>query len=271
MGADKQFLAYVKALCHQWSKNGDHIGFNSASKVVQLLQEATIPQTAARASVSRWLAKEVEDFKDGKGFRKRPDMSQLLVELNNENSKRRNSLQEMVVEVDPDESSQSKFPKRLYSKLEVEILALIDQTGFSVDDVAAFASKIYREDAGEAEGSPTWIPSTRWCYYFLHRMGYTPRRITTHTESTPEQLADQDRLHAINVGEVAMERAAGLPRKFFFMSDEYARSLFPTGDAKWAKTGSKHVASEVKDKRQITGDTIHNGVSLSHYLFYDCR
>ena len=79
---------------------------NSASKVVQLLQEATIPQTAARASVSRWLAKEVEDFK-GKGFQKRPDLSQLLVELNNENSKRRNFLQETVVEVDPDESSQS--------------------------------------------------------------------------------------------------------------------------------------------------------------------
>jgi hypothetical protein len=258
LGADKQFLAYVKALCHQWSKNGDHIGFNSASKVVQLLQEATIPQTAARASVSRWLAKEVEDFKDGKGFRKRPDMSQLLVELNNENSKRRNSLQEMVVEVDPDESSQSKFPKRLYSKLEVEILALIDQTGFSVDDVAAFASKIYREDAGEAEGSPTWIPSTRWCYYFLHRMG------TLHGELPPTPS-----LHLSNwqikigcmlsmLAEWQWSERLDSPENSFL----YARKLVSYWGCQWAKTGSKHVASEVKDKRHYS----QRCVSLSHYL-----
>jgi hypothetical protein len=54
---------------------------------------------------------------------------------------------------------------------------------------------------------------------------------------------------------IALLLDEGLKSKYVIGSDEFGMLLFPQGQYRWAKTGSKEVKGAVKeDRRQYTGD-----------------
>jgi hypothetical protein len=158
------------------------------------------------------------------------------------------------------EEPQSAFGLHLIPELVALCSDMIDVAGCGVDVVAAFASTVYHESLGATAEELVWVPSPRWCYWFLHEhLKLVPRRITSHGTASAEQVEMQARLHALNVEYIALARAGGLPDKYIIGSDEFGHHLFPFNKVKWEKKGVQHVTSDLPDdKRQYTGDIVHN-------------
>ncbi len=76
---------------------------------------------------------------------------------------------------------------------------------------------------------------------------------------SPEPRVKQDKLHEITLHRIAPFLDEGLKSKYVIGSDEFGILLFPQGQYRWTKIGSKEVKSTVKeDRRQYTGDIAHN-------------
>ena len=89
-------------------------------------------------------------------------------------------------------------------------------------------------------------------------MGLSLRKQCT-VPLSPEEKAKQDQLHEITLQRLALLLDEDLKTKYVIGSDEFGIHLFPQGQYRWAKTGSKEVKSVVKeDRRQYTGDIAHN-------------
>jgi len=105
-----------------------------------------------------------------------------------------------------------------------ELIAVIDDAtqykGFSVDVMAAHVALIYAEHMGLAvDDASTWIPSERWCFWFLSEIaGYVKRRIT-QVVTTIEQTEVHRRVHEYNVRQIAFLMSKGMKRKYISGSD----------------------------------------------------
>ena len=90
------------------------------------------------------------------------------------------------------------------------------------------------------------------------KMGLSLRKKCT-VPLNPEAKKKQDQLHEITLEQLALLLDEGLKSKYVIGSDEFEMHLFPQGQYRWVKTGSKEVKSVVKeDRRQYTGDIAHN-------------
>ena len=157
---------------------------------------------------------------------------------------------------------QSVFGPHLYPALKAHCGEMVNLTGFGPELVARFASDIYDGDLHieEGEAADVWVPSSRWCYWFMHvHLGLVPRRITSHDTASPEQVALQTRLHAYNEDTIAIARHEGIPLWAILGSDEFGMHMFPYDRVKWEKKGALRVSSDLpEDKRQYTGDIVVN-------------
>ena len=253
-GANKQLVEIYAAYMHKWAADGSHVGWHTAEELVKTVEQRLF-HIVPRANASRWLRAEKDRYAEGKGLRKRPDLVVLLRQLRERGTQK--AAEDVVITEQP-AAEQSVFKGHLVLELKKHCEEVIDIAGFGPDLVSALASQVYHQSLDEPVDS-VWIPSPRWCYWFMHEhLGLVPRRIGSHEAASPEQVELQARLHQLNVEYVAIALSEGLPRKYIIGSDEFGMFLFPTGDYKWEKKGARHVASDLPDdKRQYTGACLH--------------
>ena len=186
-----------------------------------------------------------------------------------------------------------KFDPSWYPELTATIEDSTQYMGFSVEVMAAHASLIYAEHLGlDIDDPALWIPSERWCFWYLSEIaGYVKRRVTQLVK-TIEQTEVHGHVHAYNVRQTAYLMSLGMHPKYISGSDGKGSSvvlhvqlkcvivctfsaethlfLGPAGDWKWVKRGVKQVAAEGKgDKRACTGNLVINytGVMFAVTIF----
>jgi hypothetical protein len=97
------------------------------------------------------------------------------------------------------------------------------------------ASNIARQNS---QNLVKFLPSDRWCRWFLRENGYALRRITSNP-FTPVQLAKQDELHQFNLERLAVLKSKeGLTDEFIIGKDEVGVFLFPQEKERWEKKGT---------------------------------
>jgi hypothetical protein len=263
-GANKQLMEIYAAYMHKWAADGSHVGWHTAEELVRTVKQRLF-HIVPRANASRWLKAEKDRYAEGKGLRKRPDLVALLRQLRERGTQK--AAEDVVVTEQP-AAEQSVFKAHLVTELKKLCEEVIGIAGFGPDLVSALASQVYHQCLDEPVDS-VWIPSPRWCYWFMHEhLGLVPRRIGSHDAASPEQVELQARLHQLNVEYVAIALSEGLPPKYIIGSDEFGMFLFPTGDYKWEKKGAKHVASDLpEDKRQYTGACLHASPQLCSAVY----
>ena len=250
-GASAELMAVMNAWMHTWARDGTHAGWRTAAQLIVKVQD-DLNHPVPLSTASRWLAAEKERYAKGGGLRGQPDLAELIKALKPACA----ILTDLVVTVEP---PQTVFGGHLLAELELGCAELIDIAGFGPDVVAALAADVHRKSLGEEAGEASWTPSPRWCYWFMHeKLGLVPRRVTSHSTASPEQIELQERLHRINVDYVAIALKEGLRAKYIVGSDEFGQHFFPHGKVKWEKKGATMVSSDLPDdKRQFTGDVVH--------------
>lgn len=242
---------------HKWAADGSHAGWSTAKVLIGKAEQLELK--LKRSTAARYLAAERVLYDSGKGMRKKVSVAELIRQLGLRKPEQRGEVvKELIVDQEP--AQQTVFGAHLIPALKDACTELVDTMGFGPDVVAGLAADLYHADLAEDEPEvDIWCPSAVWCYWFMHKhLGLVPRRITSKSTATPEQVEKQKRLHEINIDIIAIARAEGLRDEFIYGSDEFGMHLFPQNNVKWEKKGAKQVASDMgEDKRSYTGDCVH--------------
>ena len=101
---------------------------------------------------------------------------------------------------------------------------------FAVADLIRETLELMDDD----DDDPSWLPSEKWCYWFLHKeMNLTMRR-TNGTPPCPEDEEKQEALHNATILRLCyLIRVEKLPSKRVFASDESGCHLFPQAKWRW--------------------------------------
>ena len=90
--------------------------------------------------------------------------------------------------------------------------------------MAADASLIYATHMNlDIDDPAIWVPSERWCFWFLSEIaGYVKRRVT-QVVSSIEQIEVHKRVHEYNVRQIAYLISKGMKLKYLSGSDGKGR------------------------------------------------
>ena len=181
-GANTALMAIYNAWMHVWAKDDTHAGWITAAQLVATARDV-LGHTVAFSTAARWLALEKKRCEEGKGVRVKPNLA-IMIKALQPPENRGDVAEDLLVTTEP---AQTVFGAELIEQLVLRCLSLIDIAGFGADLVSGLAKEIYRESLGEEED--IWIPSPQWCYWFMHaKLGLVPRRITSHSVASPEQV-----------------------------------------------------------------------------------
>ena len=156
-----------------------------------------------------------------------------------------------------------------------KVLKLIDEhmddKCFGPQLVADFVAEVYAAET-ESPLNEAWVPSERWCYWFMRTQAKLVVRRFTGFRASPEAAATQLRLHGLNLNRLALALDDGwLTEKYILGADEVGIHHFPQLSHKWARLGATAVMRADKDdKRQFTADIANNAageVISVHVIF----
>ena len=251
----------IQFLCHKWAVTGDHADFVTASELGIRINKR-FQKITALTTLCTWLDKEKKAYlswqnkthKEGdlkpitsRGAGLLP-MLALIGKMDDEENMLAAKLRKER------EHSISNFTLAMRAELKLECTALKDVPGFCTQAVQIIAADVYDRSFGSIVGV-SWIPSEGWVLDFLRTdMNFTLRRITGSRPKV-ENMELTNKLHEINIEEVAYYKSLGFEDWQFVTNDEFGLKFFPTPDYKMAVKGEQHVYGITgDDKRQCTGN-----------------
>ena len=260
-----------RSYLHAWTMKGAHARFVTYAEHTAKCKAATILKWSS-ATFYRWKQKEEENYakspdkdeqlpQEARPIRHESQVHGLLrtIKEDREFAKSTNPKEEPFMK-DARTGRQHNFDPLWYPQLISMAEESLDSMGFGPETIAICATQIFSEKLSlPAEEASFYTPSDRWCYWFMRqKMGLSMRKQCTSPLS-PEARIKQDQLHQITLQRIALLLDEGLKPKYVIGSDEFGMLLFPQGQYRWAKIGSKEVKGTVKeDRRQYTGDIAHN-------------
>ena len=252
----------IQYLCHKWAAvSGDHSDFVTATEL-GISIEQKFERKVPMATLCLWLEKEKKaylswknkEYKEGdlkpitsKGAGLLPKLA-LISKVEDEEKKLAAKLR------NEREHASSKFTLAMREQLKLECAAIKTVPGFCTAAVAIIAAEIYNRNFGGIV-EVLWMPSDGWVLDFLHNdMGLLLRRVTGSRPKL-ENMELTDKLHQINIEEVAYYMSKGFEPWQFITNDEFGLKYFPTPQYKWEERGEQHVYINTgEDKRQLTGN-----------------
>lgn len=182
-GANAALMAIYNAWMHVWARDGTHAGWITVAQLVSTANDV-LGHTVRISTAARWLAAEKKRYEEGQGVRVKPNLATMIKELQPREG-RGGVAEDLIITSEP---AQTVFRAELIGRLVERCIPLIDIAGFGADLVSALAQEVYHESLGDAE-TVIWIPSLRWCYWFMHeKLSLVPRRITSHSTASLEQV-----------------------------------------------------------------------------------
>lgn len=135
--------------------------------------------------------------------------------------------------------------------------------GFGVRLIKIAASVVFAKKYSHLLDNAIWIPSDSWCYWFLHSvMNFSYRRITGKGRTAGPMTEKQQELWDKLLDTLALDFMQGVRPDMLIGSDEFGQFFFPTHEYIWDEKGIQHVECSIwDDKRQYTGNLIHNAMS----------
>jgi hypothetical protein len=260
-----------RSYLHAWTMKGAHARFVTYAEHTAKCKAATITEWES-ATFYRWKKDEEQKYakspdkdeqlpQEARPIRHESQVHGLLrtIKADLEFSKSTNPKEQPLMK-HARTGRQHNFDPLWYPQLICIVEESLDSMGFGPETIAICATQIYSEKLSlPAAEASFYTPSDTWCYWFMRqKMGLSLRKQCTSPLS-PEARIKQDQLHGITMQRIALLLDEGLKSKYVIGSDEFGMLLFPQGQYRWEKTGSKEVKGTVKeDRRQYTGDIAHN-------------
>ncbi len=252
---------------HNWTIKGAHARFVTYAEHAGKCKDATISKGSS-TTFYRWKQKEEENFakspdkdeqlpQEAHPIRHESQVHGLLrtIKEDREFAKSTNPKEQPLMKhVRP--GRQYNFDPLWYPQLISMTEESLDSMVFDPETIAVCATQIFSEKLWlPAEESSFNTSSDTWCYWFMRQqMGWSLRKLCTSPLS-PEARIKQDQLHEITLQRIALLLDEGFKSKYVIGSDEFGMLLFPQGQYRWSKIGSKEVKGTVKeDRRQYTDD-----------------
>jgi len=104
-----------------------------------------------------------------------------------------------------------------------------------------------------------YTPSLEWAYWYMRVQMNLRLQKVCGAPVSPEARVKQDKLHNITLQRLAVRIADGLDPKYMIGFNQFGMHLFPQVAFVWTLKGDSEVKGALKeDKRQYTGDIVHN-------------
>ena len=147
----------------------------------------------------------------------------------------------MMQESEPMSGRPHRLSPTMLPLLKERVAKLNTFSGFTADSVTFAVAELIREtleikddEADCHTDDPSWLPSERWCLWFLHKEMQLTMRRTNGTPPCPEDEEKQEALHNATILCLCyLIRVENLPLKRVFASDESGCNLLPQAKWRW--------------------------------------
>ena len=149
----------------------------------------------------------------------------------------------MMQESEPMSGRPHRLSPTMLPLLKERVAKLNTFSGFTAASVKFAVAELVRETLkikDDEADDPSWLPSERWCLWFLHKEMQLTMRRTNGTPPCPEDEEKQEALHNATILRLCyLIRVENLPLKRLFASDESGCNLFPQAKWRWEQKGKK--------------------------------
>jgi len=143
----------------------------------------------------------------------------------------------------------------------VSLQSLLGTPNFGVDTVCAVVRRYLAKEFPTEPAVLAWEPCESWCRWLLHHKCSFSYRVVTTKALSPAAIQRQNELFDILIRQVAaLIYEHDIKPVAIQMSGEFGQYLFPQEKRIWAVTGSQHVEGVAEDKRQYSGNIVHNAM-----------